>query len=154
MSLGGDFYALEQRHLAQILAGELDFFEFYEKTAAQDGPKAVFSEGEDAWHWLQLRFEALGLDILGVHETGLIPEAAFFSSAIEVQALAAALGQLSEQQLSALADLQDLADADFYHAEYWLEDAEPDEALMLLQALVAFYQHCAAQGWALLYRMT
>ena len=49
MSLGGDFYALEQRHLAQILAGELDFFEFYEKTAAQDGPKAVFSEGEDAW---------------------------------------------------------------------------------------------------------
>lgn len=32
MSLGGDFYALEQRHLAQILAGELDFFEFYEKT--------------------------------------------------------------------------------------------------------------------------
>ncbi len=74
------------------------------KPTAQDGPKAVFSEGEDAWHWLQLRFEALGLDILGVHETGLIPEAAFFSSATEVQALAAALGQLSEQQLSALAD--------------------------------------------------
>lgn len=154
MSMGGDFYALSDAQLQQVLTGELDFFDFYENDARQGGPAAVFSEGEDAWDWLRLRFEALDVAILGEHHSDMVPELAFYSTAAEVRMIAETLSALEEDQWQSLADLSDLADRDFYHQEYWLKDTEPAEVLELLMGLRDFYQQCARQGWALLYRIT
>ena len=150
MSLGGDFYAMTDDQLTKILAGEIDFFDFYELTPEEGGAAALFTDGEDAWDVLMNFFNSI--PVLGVHQTDLIPEAAFYSSAQHVKQIAAKLAQLTRQDLQTRFDDEAFQAGDYYHGECWLE--EPDELFDVIDGLIAFYQDCAAKGYALLYRMT
>jgi hypothetical protein len=150
MSLGGDFYALSDAQLEQILDGTIDFFDFYELPAIDGGAAALFTEGEDAWDVLRHFFEDIA--VLGVHDTDLIPEAAFYSSAQQVQTIAAQLARFTRQDLDARFHEDSFQSGDYYHGECWLE--EPDELFEVIEALIAFYQDCAAKGYALIYRIT
>lgn len=150
MSLGGDFYAISDEQLHKILDQSIDFFDFYELKPDEGGAAALFTDGEDAWDVLMNFFT--DVPVLGVHQTDLIPEAAFYSSAQQVQQIAAQLAQLTQQDLQARFDDADFQAGDYYHGECWLE--EPDELFEVIEALIVFYQDCAAKGYALIYRMT
>ena len=138
MSMGGDFYALSDQQLQNLLDGSLDYAQFLDNALAEK-PRECFSEGEIVWFELTQMLEPEYA--CGIENTDAIPEMSGYSFAEDVAGVAEELAALDE---AALRERYDEA------------DMMPDFAEMqrVIQSLTAFYQRAAQNGDAVLFRVT
>ncbi len=138
MSMGGDFYALSDEQLQNMLDGTLDYVEFlYDEI--EDKPRECYADGEHVW--LELTRLLDEEDACGVEHTDAIPEASGYAFSDDVASIAQNLAMLDEDELKSRYD-----DADM--------DAPFDEMLGIVKGLVAFYERAASNGDAVLFRVT
>ncbi|WP_298610956.1 DUF1877 family protein [uncultured Thiothrix sp.] len=137
MSLGGDFYALSDQQLEDLLDGALGLAFLYNEL--DERPRECYSGAEQAWYELT---QILGSAMSDYSEqTDAIPEMSQYTWANDVPRLAAELAQMDE------ADIE---------SRYNSDEMETDLATLkgYIQAVVSFYQRAAQKGDAVLFRVT
>lgn len=155
MSMGGDFYALSDALLTRMVCasdsepndqGVVE--DFYEDCFMPllDGnipnePREVFSDYE--WHWYPLTVLLDPEDACGMnHHLGGDTIGYSFSS--DVIDIAAALGKLTDDEI------RERYEDDIEQ----MHDAPVEELIELIHGVTAFYQRAAANGHAVLFRVT
>ena len=138
MSFGGDFYALSDAQLQNLLDGSLDYAQFLDEQLAEK-PRECFSEGEIVWFELTQMLEPEYA--CGIENTDAIPEMSGYSFADDVASIAQDLAALDEATLRERYDEAGMV---------------PEFADMqrVIQGLTAFYQRAAQNGDAVLFRVT
>lgn len=136
MSLGGDFYALSDQQLEDLLDGSLGLAFLYDDLDEQ--PRECYAKAEDAWYELT---QILGPEMNVYSEkTDAIPEASQYSWANETAALAESLAGIDTATIE----------------RRYKSEMETDLATIkrYIKDLVAFYQRAAQNGDAVLFRVT
>lgn len=137
MSLGGDFYALSDQQLEDLLDGALGLAFLYNELEEQ--PRECYAGAEHAWYELT---QILGSIMSDYSEhTDAIPEMSQYTWAHDVPQLAEQLAQIDEAQIE---------------NRYNGDELETDLATLksYIQEVVNFYQRAAKNGDAVLFRVT
>lgn len=138
MSMGGDFYAISDQQLKEMLDGKLDYASFL-YNELEEKPRECYSKGETVW------FELTQLlsheNACGTENTYDIPEASGYSFSTQVSLIAQALSRLDETEL---------------RDRYNNEDIEEsfDTIFAVIKDLIEFYQRAAMHNDAVLFRLT
>ena len=138
MSMGGDFYALSDDQLQRMLDGSLDYAEFL-YGEIEEKPRECYSRGEHLWHELTRLLQ--NEDACGMEQTDAIPELSGYSFSGDVASTAKRLTALSEDQMRHRHDDENI-------------EAPIDEVLDIIKGVVEFYERAAANGDAVLFRVT
>ena len=136
--LCGDWYALTDAQLEQILDEELDWLAFL-FNELPERPRECFSGAEHYWN--EIREFLSNEEVCGLELTDQIPEAAGYTFSEGVQDIALSLSKLTEDDLRVRYDRLGL---------------EPnfDEMYPLVQRLADFYLRAATNRDAVLFRVT
>lgn len=137
MSLGGDFYALSDQQLENLLEGSLGLDFLYGDLEEQ--PRECYAEAEYAWYELT---QMLGAIMSNYSEqTDAIPEMSQYTWAADVPKLAESLARMDEAKIESL---------------YKGDEMQTDLATLkgYIQDVVSFYQRAATNGDAVLFRVT
>lgn len=136
--MGGDFYALSDAQLQHLLEGNWSPAEFL-FGERDEKPRECYSGGEHVWYQLT---QLLGeYEACGVEQTDAIPEFSGYTFSGDVPAIAAGLAGLDRDGMRVQYDDNDI-------------DAPFDELVDVALEVVAFYQRAAANGDAVLFRVT
>lgn len=137
MSLGGDFYALSDQQLENMLDGSLGLAFLYDDL--EERPRECYSDAEEAWYELTQILGALMSDYS--ERTDAIPEVSQYTWADNVPKLAEKLA---------------LVDNAFIERRYNSSEMQTDlDTLKIyIKAITSFYQRAAQQGDAVLFRVT
>ncbi|MBE7367019.1 DUF1877 family protein [Ramlibacter pallidus] len=135
---GGRFHALSDDQLKRLLAGELAHGGFLDPGGAEQ-PRETCSKVEQVWYELSQVLQAEAA--CGAEQTDRIPEMVGYSSAAQVQATARKLAALGDAEVRA-------------RCEGALMEATPEEVIAAVAELRAFYQRAAANGDAVLFRVS
>ena len=138
MSMGGDFYALSDDQLQRMLEGSLDYAEFL-YGEIEEKPRECYSRGEHLWYELTRLLQ--NEDACGMEQTDAIPEFSGYSVSGDVASTAKRLTALSEDQIRHRHDDENI-------------EAPIDEVLDIVKGVVEFYARAAANGDAVLFRVT
>lgn len=138
MSMGGDFYALSDEQLTELLGEGMDYREFF-YGESEERPRECYSGGELVWHELtQILMPEEGC---GVEQTDVIPEASGYSYSGDVGAVAKELALLDDEEIQ--------------RRYSQIETSESFESVLkATKEVVAFYQRAAANKDAILFRVT
>lgn len=136
--MGGDFYALSDQQLQNLLDGTLDYAKFLDDEL-EEKPRECFSDGEIVWFELTQMLEPEYA--CGIENTDAVPEMSGYSLAEDVVGVAEELAALDEATLR-----ERYAEADMVPTF--------DELYRVIQGLIAFYQRAAQNGDAVLFRVT
>lgn len=137
MSVGGDFYALSDQQLDRLLFGALNYAAFLANELPEK-PSDCFTGAEYCWFDLT---QLLSDRVFGT-PTDLIPEAAGYVYAKQVPAvLQTTLTALDQAEFLSVCEAGEFAD-------------DATTLWAATQGLKAFYERAAAQGEAILFRVT
>lgn len=137
MSFGGDFYALSDLQLEQLLEGSLGLSFLYNEDPEQ--PRECYADAEHAW--LEL-MQLTTPEMSGYSEqTDAIPEMSQYSYSDDVKIIAQALADLDEDTVAERYE-QIEAQEDLENIQIYIKD------------LTAFFQRAAQNNDAVLFRLT
>lgn len=137
MSLGGDFYALSDQQLEDLLDGTLGLAFLYKEL--EEYPRECYSGAEQAWYELTQILGAIMSDYS--EQTDAIPEISQYTWATDVPKLAEKLARVDEA---------------YIESSYNGDEMATDLATLknYIQAVIRFYQRAAQNGDAVLFRVT
>ncbi|WP_137936768.1 DUF1877 family protein [Chitinivorax sp. B] len=142
MSMGGDFYAMTDNQLDDLLSGELNYSEFLHNELAE-APSDQFTKGEHVWYEITMLLKEESVS--GYDHTDAIPEQSGYSYANEVQSIAAELSRLDRETL----------ERRFAERAAGLGTRESFETVYpILTGVIEFFQRAASRQQAVLFRVT
>jgi hypothetical protein len=140
MSMGGDFYAITDVQLQQLLDESIDYAAFLHGELAEQ-PRECFSDGEYLWFELTQLLD--DESACGYDTTFAVPESSGYAFAVQVKQIAQALSQLSDDEIRQRCERIEMN-----------EDDGVDAVVEVVLGLTAFYQRAASHGDAVLFRVT
>jgi len=137
MSTEGGFYAISDDQLKRLLAGELAYAPFLQKSASEQ-PRETHAECIAVWYELSQVLQ--GEAACGAEQSDKIPTMVGYSFSPQVQSTAAKLAALADAEIRT-------------RCESALMEATPDQVVQAAQGLKSFYQRAAANKDAVLFRV-
>ena len=138
MSMGGDFYAISDLQLEQLLDGAVHYGDFlYDEL--DEKPRECYADAEYAWFELTQLLEP-EMSPFSDH-TDAIPEMSMYAYSDDVKRIAQRLSQLTPTMVASRYAASEM-------------ETELEELQGYIKGITDFYQRAAQNGDAVLFRVT